>query len=97
MLLPEEIKEWQSNIPKIIRVGDYHRIKTHIGSIDQQITTLEDECKNLPPPRNPREDGRQLHMKNKLRMLKKQKERLDSKLQTLAKQIETDIQAEKYE
>ena len=60
-------------------------------SIENQINELEEDIPNFKTPRNPREDSLQLHAKNKLQMLKKQKERLETKMKELEEQISTDM------
>jgi hypothetical protein len=97
MPTPEQLQEWHTAFSRIERVDDYQKLAALQESISKQITVLEEVIPNFPPPRNPREDSMQLHSKNKLIMLKKQKERLVPKMEALAKQIEADIQSSKNE
>lgn len=95
MPTPEQIQEWHSAFSKIERVDDYQKLKALHSSIERQIAVLEEDIPTFKAPRNPREDSLQLHSKNKLHMLKKQKERLEPKLQELEKQIEGDMEQSK--
>jgi len=91
MPTPEQIKEWHDAYRKVFRVGDYQKLKALSESISKQITQLEEDVQHFKAPRNPREDAIQVHEKNRLQMLKKQKTRLEPKLVELEKQICADM------
>jgi chaperonin cofactor prefoldin len=92
-----QLQEWHKAFSRIERVDDYQKLKALYSSIEQQIAVLEEDIPTFKAPRNPREDSLQLHSKNKLHMLKKQKERLEPKLKEFEKQIEADMEASKNE
>lgn len=91
MPTPEQLQEWHKAFSRIERVDDYQKLKALFTSIENQINELEEDIPNFKTPRNPREDSLQLHAKNKLQMLKKQKERLETKMKELEEQISTDM------
>lgn len=88
----EQITEWHKAFSRIERVDDYQKLKKLHTSICSQIETLTEDIQHFKSPRNPREDAMQVHDKNKLQMLKKQKERLIPKLEALAQQIQSDME-----
>ena len=92
MPTPAQLQEWHDAFSRIERVDDYQKLDALHKSIGSQIEQLTEVVQNFNPPRNPREDAMQVHDKNKLQMLKKQKERLVPKLEALAKQIQTDME-----
>lgn len=92
-----QLQEWHTAFSRIERVDDYQKLNALHKSVCSQIEQLTEDVQHFKPPRNPREDAMQVHDKNKLQMLKKQKERLVPKLEALAKQIEADIQTSNNE
>lgn len=97
MPTPEQIGEWRDTIRKIIKVEEYNKIKKIYLSILSQIEQLEEDTEHFVPPRNPREDASQVHDKIKLRMLGKQKDRLEKKMSELEQSIRKDIEDSKVE
>ncbi len=90
-----QLQEWHTAFSRIERVDDYQKLNALHKSICSQIEQLTEDVQHFKPPHNPREDAMQVHDKNKLQMLKKQKERLVPKLEALAKQIQTDMEQSK--
>lgn len=94
---PEQLQEWHKLFTRIERVDDYHKLKELHSSTTNQIEELNENIAQFQPPRNPREDAIQCHSKTKLDMLKKQKVRLEKQLETLALQIQTDMEVSRQE
>ena len=92
---PEQLQEWNIIFTRIERMEDFQKLKKHLDSVYKQIEQLDEGLKYFKSPRNPREDMIQVHERNKFQMLKKQKDRLELKLNELGKQIEIDIKIEK--
>lgn len=87
----EQLQEWNKTFTRIERVEDYQKLKVHLASVCGRITELTDGIENFKQPHNPREDATQYHDKVTHRMLLKQKERLEERLNEMAKQIEADL------
>jgi hypothetical protein len=97
-MMPEltdaELIEYDAILAKMIRIGDYHKTKMHLLSINEQLDALElipDDSK----PRNAREDSIQFHNKVKKVALEKQRERAIKKMSLLEEDIKKDMESKK--
>jgi hypothetical protein len=93
MLTDAELIEYDETIAKMVRVGEYHKIRLHLHCINKQLDSLE-----LTPiddkPRNAREDSIQFHNKIKKIALEKQRERIVKKMGLLEETIKKDMASE---
>lgn len=76
---------------KLKRVEDYRRMKELHRSITEMIEKTEPLVKSARPPRNPRQDIMQRQDKNNLRVLLRQKQRLEDRMKDLERMIREDI------
>lgn len=78
---------------KAKRLADYEKMKSLHRSITEMIEKTEPLVKSARPPRNPRQDIMQRQDKNNLRVLQRQKQRLEERMKDLEWAIRTDIDA----
>ena len=78
---------------KLKRMEDYRRMKSLHRSITEMIEKTEPLVKSARPPRNPRQDIMQRQDKNNLRVLLRQKQRLEERMKDLEWTIRSDIDA----
>jgi hypothetical protein len=75
------------------RLADYEKMKILHQSIMDMIEKTEPKVKSARPPRNPRQDIIQRQDKNNLRVLQRQKQRLEERMNNLERMIQEDIDA----
>lgn len=73
------------------RIADYEKMKELHRSITEMIEKIEPKIKSAMPPRNPRQDIMQRQDKNNIRVLQRQKQRLEERLKDLERMIKEDI------
>jgi hypothetical protein len=78
---------------KAKRLADYEKMKSLHRSITEMIEKTEPMVKSERPPRNPRQDIMQRQDKNNLRVLLRQKQRLEERMKDLEWAIRADIDA----
>lgn len=76
---------------KAKRLADYEKIKSLHRSVTDMIEKTESLVKSARPPRNPRQDIMQRQDKNNLRVLLRQKQRLEERMKELERMIREDI------
>lgn len=76
---------------KAKRIADYEKMKSLHRSITEMIEKTEPLVKSARPPRNPRQDIMQRQDKNNLRVLLRQKQRLEERMKELERMIREDI------
>ena len=78
---------------KAKRIADYEKMKSLYNSVIEMIEKTEPKVKSAGAPRNPRQDILQRQDKNNLRVLYRQKQRLEERLRSLEWTIRADIDA----
>lgn len=78
---------------KAKRLADYEKMKSLHRSVTGMIEKTEPLVKSARPPRNPRQDIMQRQDKNNLRVLQRQKQRLEERMKNLEWAIRSDIDA----
>lgn len=76
---------------KLKRMEDYTTLKTLHQSVIEMIGKTEPKVRSARLPRNPRQDIMQRQDKNNLRVLQRQKQRLEDRMRDLEKMIREDI------
>ena len=76
---------------KAKRIDDYKKTKELHRSITDMIEKTEPKVKSAGAPRNPRQDTMQRQDKNNLRVLLRQKQRLEERMKELERMIREDI------
>lgn len=76
---------------KAKRIDDYKKMKELHRSITDMIEKTEPKIGSFCPPKNPRQDIKQRQDKNNLRVLQRQKQRLEERMIDLEKMIRKDI------
>ncbi len=93
MITDADLIAYDQTIAKIIRIGDYHKIRINIACIDKQLESLEDPSEERP--RNAREDSIRFHNKVKKPALEAQRKRLVKRMELLEESIKKDMESEK--
>lgn len=73
------------------KISDYEKMKALHRSITEMIEKTEPKVNSAGAPRNPRQDIMQRQDKNNLRVLLRQKQRLEERMQELERAIQEDI------
>lgn len=89
MVTDNDIREWDINVARLIRLGEYRKTKELLGSIEHQLAGLVIDDNFVP--RNARQGAIQYHTKVKKPALEKQRERLSKKLVEMEELIKKDI------
>lgn len=76
---------------KLKRMEDYTMLKNLHQSVTEMIEKTEPKVRSARLPRNPRQDIMQRQDKNNLRVLQRQKQRLEDRMKDLEKLIREDI------
>lgn len=76
---------------KVKRIADYEKAKDLHRSITEMIETTQGKVERHQRPNNPRQDILQRCDKNNLRILLRQKQRLEDKMVSLERMIREDI------
>ena len=76
---------------KAKRLADYEKLKHHFNLINEMINKTNGQIERHQTPRNPRQDILQACDKNNIRILLRQKQRLEGKLKDLEQSIREDI------
>lgn len=78
---------------KFKKLEDYEKMKNLHQAIIEMIEKTEPKIKSAGAPRNPRQDIMQRQDKNNLRVLHRQKQRLEERMKDLEWAIRADIDA----
>ena len=82
---------------KAKRLDDYGKLRTQYKALSQLIEGLQGSLVHRNKPNSPREDLIQYHDDNTLRILLRQKSRLEEKISEVEKLIKQDIEQSKNE
>lgn len=85
----DDLREWDKNIARFIRLGDYQKMKELLRSIDTQMETLKVEDTSVP--KNARQGSIQYHNKVKKVALERQRVRVVKKMSELEEAIKKDM------
>lgn len=85
----DDLREWDKNIVRFIRLGDYQKLKQLLQSIDIQLEPLKVD--DMSVPKNARQGSIQYHNKVKKVALERQRERLVKKMVELEETIKKDM------
>ena len=78
---------------KAKRLADYEKMKSLYRSVTEMIEHTEPKVNSARTPRNPRQDIMQRQDKNNLRVLLRQKQRLEERMQELEWMIREDMES----